>query len=178
VLPEGFEFAPNGHSVYLTASDCGRVALYKLDLQPNASPNIIMRHGSVSAFHSLKQEKDGAGNLLVTSSSIVEPWIYQILDGDSGVESEPWVVSAASHVMKIGLSPKQVSEIYFEGSGDYCVQAWVVKPRGFDPSKKYPLCLLVHGGPMGAWADGWSTRVMIRMILKNTTCSRWLTFFK
>ncbi len=28
----------------------------------------------------------------------------------------------------------------------------------FDPAKKYPLLVLVHGGPQGAWPDGWSFR--------------------
>ncbi|MCA1620970.1 MAG: hypothetical protein LC795_17020 [Acidobacteria bacterium] len=27
------------------------------------------------------------------------------------------------------------------------VQGWVVKPPDFDPSKKYPLLLYIHGGP-------------------------------
>jgi dipeptidyl aminopeptidase/acylaminoacyl peptidase len=33
-----------------------------------------------------------------------------------------------------------------------------VKPPAFDPSKKYPLLVLVHGGPQGAWGDSWSYR--------------------
>lgn len=38
------------------------------------------------------------------------------------------------------------------------IQMWLLKPPGFDPSKKYPVVYLVHGGPQGAWADGWSFR--------------------
>ncbi|KAI0132619.1 prolyl oligopeptidase [Xylariales sp. AK1849] len=158
LVPEGFDFASNGHSLYITAFDCGRLGLYKLDLQPNAYPTTIFRSGSVSAYYPLQQDKDGINKLLVTSSSLVEPWIYQIIDGELGVESEPWIVSKGSEVTKLGLSSKQISEIYFEGAGDYCVHAWVIKPRDFDPSKKYPLCLHVHGGPTGSWGDAWSTR--------------------
>src|SRR5262249_56552558 len=32
-------------------------------------------------------------------------------------------------------------------------QAWQVKPPGFDPSRKYPLLLLMHGGPENAWSN-------------------------
>jgi dipeptidyl aminopeptidase/acylaminoacyl peptidase len=35
---------------------------------------------------------------------------------------------------------------------------WILKPPGFDPSKKWPVAFLVHGGPQGAWEDGWSYR--------------------
>lgn len=38
------------------------------------------------------------------------------------------------------------------------IQMWLLKPPGFDASKKYPVIYLVHGGPQGAWTDGWSFR--------------------
>ena len=38
------------------------------------------------------------------------------------------------------------------------MQMWILKPPGFDPKKKWPLAFLVHGGPQGAWEDGWSYR--------------------
>ncbi|MGH7223332.1 MAG: prolyl oligopeptidase family serine peptidase [Gemmataceae bacterium] len=38
------------------------------------------------------------------------------------------------------------------------MQMWILKPSGFDPAKKWPLVYLVHGGPQGAWEDGWSFR--------------------
>jgi len=38
------------------------------------------------------------------------------------------------------------------------VQAWVVKPNTFKDGVKYPLLYLVHGGPQGAWNDGWTYR--------------------
>jgi len=33
-----------------------------------------------------------------------------------------------------------------------------MKPSTFNPAFKYPLAYIVHGGPQGAWTDGWSTR--------------------
>ncbi len=38
------------------------------------------------------------------------------------------------------------------------MQMWILKPPGFDAEKKYPVAYLVHGGPQGAWEDGWSNR--------------------
>jgi dipeptidyl aminopeptidase/acylaminoacyl peptidase len=38
------------------------------------------------------------------------------------------------------------------------MQVWILKPPSFDASKKWPLVYLVHGGPQGAWEDGWSYR--------------------
>jgi dipeptidyl aminopeptidase/acylaminoacyl peptidase len=38
------------------------------------------------------------------------------------------------------------------------MQMWLLKPPGFVEGKKYPVVYLVHGGPQGAWEDGWSFR--------------------
>jgi len=38
------------------------------------------------------------------------------------------------------------------------MQMWILKPPGFDAKKKWPVAFLVHGGPQGAWEDGWSFR--------------------
>jgi dipeptidyl aminopeptidase/acylaminoacyl peptidase len=41
---------------------------------------------------------------------------------------------------------------------DADMQMWILKPPGFDPKKKWPLVYLIHGGPQGAWENGWSFR--------------------
>ena len=56
------------------------------------------------------------------------------------------------------LSLDPLQSFYFAGAGGTKVQAFVVKPPNFDPSKKYPLKFLIHGGPQGAWGDAWSYR--------------------
>ncbi|MFN8513821.1 MAG: S9 family peptidase [Chloroflexia bacterium] len=40
--------------------------------------------------------------------------------------------------------------------GKYEIEAWLLKPYGFDPSKKYPLILDVHGGPNGFYGWGFN----------------------
>jgi dipeptidyl aminopeptidase/acylaminoacyl peptidase len=38
------------------------------------------------------------------------------------------------------------------------IRSMLVRPAGFDPSKKYPLYVVMHGGPAGAWKDTWGYR--------------------
>jgi dienelactone hydrolase len=45
-----------------------------------------------------------------------------------------------------------------KGAGGVPVQLWILKPPGFDAAKRYPLVFWVHGGPQGAFLDGWSYR--------------------
>jgi dipeptidyl aminopeptidase/acylaminoacyl peptidase len=46
----------------------------------------------------------------------------------------------------------------FPGADGDRVSGWLIKPPGFDPTKKYPVLFLIHGGPQGAWHDEWHNR--------------------
>ena len=54
--------------------------------------------------------------------------------------------------MKLG----EVEEVWYTSSGDTRVQGWVVKPPHFDPARKYPLILDIHGGPHAMYNVGFS----------------------
>ena len=57
---------------------------------------------------------------------------------------------------QVTMSP--LESFWFEGAKGDKVQGFLVKPPNFDPSKKYPVKFLIHGGPQGAWGDDWSYR--------------------
>ncbi|KAI0966266.1 prolyl oligopeptidase [Xylaria arbuscula] len=156
LAPTSFQFSADGHSFYITAEECGQVGLYHLNLQPNAYPQPLLQDGTVSAYYPLG--RNDSGKVLVTSSSFVESCLYQVVSHDTFVESVV-LSSASDHGSKLGLAPKQISEVYFEGGGNYIVHAWVVKPRNFDETRTYPLVILVHNGaPASAWLNAWNTK--------------------
>jgi dipeptidyl aminopeptidase/acylaminoacyl peptidase len=57
---------------------------------------------------------------------------------------------------QIEMSPLET--FWFTGAHNDEVEGFLVKPPNFDPSKKYPVKFLIHGGPQGAWGDDWSYR--------------------
>jgi dipeptidyl aminopeptidase/acylaminoacyl peptidase len=52
----------------------------------------------------------------------------------------------------------KVESVTYQGAGGADIQMWVVYPPGFDPAKKYPLFLLLHGGPHNGITDSWTFR--------------------
>jgi len=46
-----------------------------------------------------------------------------------------------------GIRLGKVEEVWYTSTGGTRVQGWLIKPPGFDPSKKYPLIMEIHGGP-------------------------------
>ncbi len=55
-----------------------------------------------------------------------------------------------------GVTLGEVEEVWYKSVEDYDIQGWVIKPPDFDPSKKYPLILAIHGGPHGMYNVGFN----------------------
>lgn len=142
-------------TIYFQANDLGRVSLYKVDLRRGATPELILRDGSVSAFYYLR-----TNTLLVSSSSMLDSSTYRLIDPSKQRLSKV-VSSVTKNGALAGIYPGQISELYFDGDGGHAVHAFMVTPKDFDRNKKYPLALLVHGGPAWAWRDEWLSRVSL-----------------
>ena len=55
-----------------------------------------------------------------------------------------------------GVRLGSLEEIWYTSSGGARVQGWIIKPPGFDATKKYPLLMEIHGGPHGMYNVGFS----------------------
>jgi dipeptidyl aminopeptidase/acylaminoacyl peptidase len=73
-------------------------------------------------------------------------------------KSNGYNLSRANTSLLAELDLPRAESVTVKGAGGTPMQMWVLKPPGFDEKKKWPLVYLVHGGPQGAWEDGWSYR--------------------
>jgi len=55
-----------------------------------------------------------------------------------------------------GTRVGDVEEFWYSSSGGARIQGWLVKPPNFDPSRKYPLIMEIHGGPHGMYNVGFN----------------------
>lgn len=67
-------------------------------------------------------------------------------------------VSKANDALLAELDLPRPESVSVKGANGDPMQMWILKPPGFDPAKKWPVAFLIHGGPQGAWEDGWSYR--------------------
>ena len=65
---------------------------------------------------------------------------------------EPTRLTNINAGLLAGMHLAKTEEIDFASSGNAKVQGWVVKPPDFDPAKKYPLILEIHGGPFSMYS--------------------------
>ena len=55
-----------------------------------------------------------------------------------------------------GIKLGKVEELWYMSTGGTRVEGWIIKPPGFDPAKKYPLIMEIHGGPHGMYNGAFS----------------------
>jgi dipeptidyl aminopeptidase/acylaminoacyl peptidase len=53
---------------------------------------------------------------------------------------------------------KPAEDVEWIGALNKKNHGFLLKPHNFDPSRRYPLAVLIHGGPQGAWNNAWSYR--------------------
>lgn len=154
--------------MFFTAGDHARSKIYSLPVPetPSASstdpafaaefriPREVTSSGTASALQPL-----AGGRLLFSRSSLTSPNDVFML---RGLDAKP-VVEQLTRFAASGLKEKNLdagSDFWFEGAEGKKVHGWILKPPGFKEGeeKKWPILLMIHGGPEGAWEDGWSNR--------------------
>lgn len=145
--------SPDNKTIYFAAGTRGRSPIYSLPVEPDLKLRIATHVkqvvGGVSAG-SLNVSGDG-GTLVFTSSSMTSPATIMSVRTDG---------TALSEVLKSNpqLNLAKAEEIDWKGAMQAPLHGFIVKPANFDASKKYPMIVLIHGGPQGAWSDNWGYR--------------------
>jgi dipeptidyl aminopeptidase/acylaminoacyl peptidase len=108
-------------------------------------------------YGALSASKDGSrvAYTLATLAAPPEAWVAGLADS----QANPGVrLSHANDELLAQLDMPRLESVIVPGASGTPMQMWILRPPGFDPAKKWPVAYLVHGGPQGAWEDGWSFR--------------------
>jgi acylaminoacyl-peptidase len=96
------------------------------------------------------------GMLAYTHSTPMEPADLAVIDTKSKTTRLTHLNEDIFQFKKLG----KVEEIWYESSYDQQkIQGWIVTPPDFDPDKKYPLLLEIHGGPFANYGDRFSAEI-------------------
>ena len=156
-LTKGFDLqveevalSPDGNSIYFTTGERGHQPIYKIPAPGGASKKIV---GDVFATN-LQITPDGRSLVFVNSSMAMPAEVYRANADGSSLTS----LTSANRELMARFGLKKVEEVEWTGALGKKIHGFVVKPTSFDASKKYPLVVLIHGGPQSAWNDNWGYR--------------------
>ncbi len=151
------------YEINYTADSEGTVAIFGVDLEGKSTIKDVVRSGSRS---SLSYSFDGKA-LAFLEANLEKPadvMVYgkgiggsvRTIEMPGGREIANLSHANAGLLVQIeNPRPIHVVKVPVENQE---MQMTILKPPGFDPNKKWPVAYLVHGGPQGAWNDGWSYR--------------------
>ena len=142
-------WAPNSDGFYGSIDDAGTVRIYHIDANSGATRAITgeTNMGSLSIAND--------GTLVTTNESFVYPARLVRVDTNSG---ELTRLDTINDELMADVEVGTYESVTYEGHNGQEIQMWVHYPPGFDSSKKYPLFLLIHGGPHSAMTNGFHYR--------------------
>jgi dipeptidyl aminopeptidase/acylaminoacyl peptidase len=139
--------SPDGGTIYFTAGDRGYENVYKIPVTGGQQQRVA---GNVFASN-LQVAPD---NTFVFVSSTMAA-AAEIFRGNAGS------VIALTHLndaLMAQANLKPAEEMEWTGALGKKIHGFVIKPVDFDPSKKYPLIVIIHGGPQSAFNNNWGYR--------------------
>ncbi|MBI4467248.1 MAG: S9 family peptidase [Acidobacteria bacterium] len=142
---DDFVWAPDSASFYFTASVGAASPIYRVSLADRSVRAVVANTNNSN----LRLSADG-GTLVFTRQTMNRPAEVFAADSQSGEARQ------LSHVndkliAELTLNPGESFTV--KGAGGTPVQSWLLKPPGFDPAQKYPVVVLIHGGPQGTFSD-------------------------
>ena len=141
-------WSADSKTLYFAAEDRAHAPIYSVPAAGGPVKTVV----SGGSFGDVRV----AGSTLVfTKVALTHPVeIYRATTAGAGLAA----VTKANDAFLSGFALRPGESVTYTGAAGKPVQAWIVKPATFDPARKYPLLVLIHGGPQGAWEDGWSFR--------------------
>ncbi|MCG9713007.1 S9 family peptidase [Shewanella insulae] len=144
-----FVWTPDSKGFYAAIDDAATRRLYHIDAKKGKVKAITKS----TNFGKPAIAKDGT--LVAANDSFLYPARLVKVNGKNGKTTR---LDSFNDEILAGVDLGTYESVTYKGYKDQEIQMWVHYPPGFDRSKKYPLMMLVHGGPHNAISDGFHYR--------------------
>ena len=146
-----FTWAPDSTGLFFTTNDRGRQAI---EVIPVAGGAVRMAASGDGELDDMQLTGNGRTMVYTQQTGVSPAEIYR----GSSTGGAP---VALTHLNDQTLNTYQLTpleEFWVDGADGARVQSFMVKPYGFEAGRKYPVLLLIHGGPQGFWGHAWTYR--------------------
>tara|TARA_Y200000002_G_scaffold208252_1_gene171798 strand:- start:389 stop:2386 length:1998 start_codon:yes stop_codon:yes gene_type:complete len=145
--PSGAFWGKNSSAVYFNVREFGQSNIYHADLKGRVKK-------ITSGNHMLTMNDLAGSNVVATWTDPSNPSdiVSFSIDKPNKINRLTNVNSDIFYNVEMG----EVEEITYQSIDSENIQGWIVKPPNFDPNKKYPLVLRIHGGPHSMYHVGFN----------------------
>ena len=141
---EDFAWSNDCSKIYFTADVRGYMPIYELTL---ATGKIVRQVPDVAASGAVTDSK---GNFFFTNSTTGKPnalYRYEVK------KHRTTQLTHYNDALEAEVDFRPSEELWIKGAAGDSMEIFIVKPHNFDPNKRYPLVMNVHGGPQMQWMN-------------------------
>lgn len=145
--PEGMEWIDD-RRILFHASVGGRTAVFQLDVADGEIREVVSGRRRITGI-----SVDKARTVMAwVATSIDRPTELFVSDPDGGNERR---ITGFNDALNEEIAWPAAERFTYESVGGLEIEGWLQYPHGYDPSRRYPLVLYIHGGPHSAYGEGW-----------------------
>lgn len=142
--PGGATWSKDDRSLFINVAEHGRANLKRIDPASGKVEPVTTGDHEVQAYTA---SADASKMALLISTSVNIGDLF-LLDTASGKLTQ---LTKTNDELFSQLNLTQPEEIWYTSFDGKKIQGWIQKPANFDPTKKYPFILEIHGGPHAAY---------------------------
>jgi dipeptidyl aminopeptidase/acylaminoacyl peptidase len=157
-LSEGFDrsanelaWSPDSKTIYFTAENETLQPVYAMAARAGAEPKKIIADTYNTA---ISFSTDGKTLVFERTSLTMPAEVFAAAGDGSNVRQ----LTQQNDSMLATLEMNAPETFWFDGAEGTKIQAMLIRPPKFDATKKYPLLVLLHGGPQTMWSNAWGYR--------------------
>lgn len=161
--PSSLAFSHDSQRIFLVTEDHQRDKVYVVDVDCTEHASVpreavVLEKGSVLSYTPLA---DGDRALLAASSLRHPSEVYIHSQHSNTAYPLTWFTGSKDSSLK-NIEWKSADPVEFSypapDKPNENRWGWIHYPPGYEKRSDWPVAILIHGGPEGAWTDSWSTR--------------------
>lgn len=131
----------DGQRIYFPVTKHGRSQVLSIKRDGADLKAVVDDEGAAGSFSLDKSQQ----KMAYIYGTMYDPGQVFVLELN---KNEPRCLTQANHKLLNSIELGTVETHWIKGPAGNDLQGWILKPPGFDPQKKYPSILEIHGGPM------------------------------
>jgi dipeptidyl aminopeptidase/acylaminoacyl peptidase len=148
---DGLAWSADSKEIYFTAENETLQPIYSIAARSGGLPRKVIGEGFNEA---ISLSADGKTIAFERTSLKTPAEVFVAASDGSNVRQ----LTHQNDTILAALEMNAPETFWFDGAEGTKVQAMLIRPPKFDASKKYPLLVLLHGGPQTMWSNAWGYR--------------------
>ena len=145
--PAAYDWLPGGE-IAMSAQIGGRTAMFRINPKTMAMREII---GGRRAIRNFSWDAS-MSQVAFVATSVNKPTEVFVADAEGKNERK---LTGFNDKLNAEIAWSDAERFTYPSVKGLTIEGWLMKPYGYEPGKKYPVVLYIHGGPHSQYDEGW-----------------------